>query len=202
MLKHFNLFVIDKIFTVEAATRISAASKSLYVNCLIHHFKDKKPIATETVSFKIYIAEIPKYETFKLFFEELQLAKLVVISELEITFLSVWRNYLDKSITKMDANVYVGAVSKPSIKEFVDVLKTAHELHELIQSKYSINNKKCLALLDIFLKEQIALNKTYNDKDDCFKHFLYWTQYNLNRLSDEKKLVGNNKMYERYGDKE
>ena len=40
MLKVINLYVLDRIFS-DIESKISPKSKMLYINCLMHHFKEK-----------------------------------------------------------------------------------------------------------------------------------------------------------------
>lgn len=199
MLKVLNLFVIDKIFTEKCSVKISSLAKSLYVNCLIYYFKDKKPSVVNIGSFKLYKAEIPKYENFDTLFLELQLAKLIRIEELEVIFLNVWSEYIEKNcIKQLNPTVYVGAFSRQNIAVFEKQFREAHKFHLLVQQKYSINEKKCNMLIDLFYQEQLALSKDYKDIEDCLKHFMYWTQHNLaTSKANEVPKVGE-QMYKKF----
>lgn len=69
------------------------------------------------------------------------------------------------------------------IKEFVE----NDYLFELVAMKHRINRQVYEKLIQVFVTEQVALNKKYVNLNDCFKHFLFWTPSNLPRATVEKK---------------
>lgn len=191
MLKLINLFVIDKIFSECVISNIGARAKMLYINCLMHHFRNKKATTIDSVSFSIRIVEVNNYYNFYPDFVELEKAELVVLENESIKFINLWGKYIDKSqLDKISIDEYVGMYEKRLPSVYLDNLKGNIKLYELIQMKHKVSIEKINALLELFVKEQEAFNKLYDNENDVAKHFSFWIQNNLNKVQSETVKTG------------
>lgn len=186
MLKLITLHTIDQIFTHTHAP-VGAGAKMLYLNCLMHHFRPLNPSASNLVAFELPISEIPNYGKYELMFEELNRAGLVELRPLTVFFINHWGSHIDKTIIPRQPYDFMGdlgvADKQALIKEFVE----NDYLFELVAMKHRINRQVYEKLIQVFVTEQVALNKKYVNLNDCFKHFLFWTPSNLPRATVEKK---------------
>jgi FkbM family methyltransferase len=73
----------DKISKV----KLSAKSQMIYINCLIHHFKDLEPAEGNSVAFSLFEEDFGDYSKFKANIQELHKAGLVMITSSNITFI-------------------------------------------------------------------------------------------------------------------
>lgn len=186
MLTIINLYVIDKIFNETASFKLSPISKMIYINCLIHHFRDKPATVVSAVSFEVFEEDIPNYNKFKVNFQELHKAKLITIGSKQIVFDNVWGEYIDRSkLEKVSAEKYVAGFKFQSISEFKDDLLKSSQLVELAQMKYRLSKLQTQKLIELFIVEQTAFDKKYNNLADCIKHCSYWMAFNSERVPKE-----------------
>lgn len=195
MLNLINLYVIDKIFS-ESEYKISTNSKMLYINCLIHHFRDKKPTVSNAVAFEIFISDIPNYEKYDKQFQELHKANLIVIGLKSIVFNNTWGKHIDRSkLDKVNPMEYVAGFSFQGIEAFQKELYDNDSLFELCEMRYKINKVQTKKLMELFIKEQVTFKKTYNNFSDCIKHFTMWVGKNLDKapkdtVKSQGKILG------------
>jgi len=186
MLKLITLHTIDCIFA-HAHAPVGAGAKMLYINCITHHFKPLPPTASNMVAFEIPISEIPNYHRYELLFEELNRAGLVELRTYTVFFINLWGCHIDKSSLQkqpFDFMGDLGVADKDALeKEFME----NDYLFELVAMKHKIDRQHYAKLVQVFVTEQVALNKKYYNLNDCFKHFLFWTPTNLPRTIVEKK---------------
>lgn len=196
MLTVINLFVIDKIFTEVATNRLTPSAKSLYLNCLTHHFRDKKPTVVNAVGFEFFKNDIPNYAKHQRVFEELHKAELVSIREDAVAFLNVWGNYIDRRLLeKVAPDTYVAGFSFQGTLAFIEEMRGNTGLHELCCMKHRLARQQVLQLLELFHKEQSSIDKRYTGYSDCAKHFINWIPNNVDKVPKEvvksnSKLLG------------
>lgn len=196
MLTIINLYTINKIFTEVATIKLCTNAKMLYLNCLTHHFKDKKPMVVNAVAFDLFISEIPQYEKYQRLFEQLHKAELVIIRYDAVGFVNVWGKYIDRSqLEKVGADTYVAGFQFQGVNAFIDEMRKSASLYELCQMKHKISLRQVESLLELFYKEQISISKTYNGYSDCAKHFINWIPNNTSKAPQENvksksKLLG------------
>ena len=65
MLKVINLYVLDRIFS-DIESKISPKSKMLYINCLMHHFKEKSATVSNAVAFEMFEEDFGDFSRFKI----------------------------------------------------------------------------------------------------------------------------------------
>lgn len=196
MLTVINLFTIDKIFNGVATTKLTTSAKMLYINCLTHHFREKKPTIVNAVAFEMFKNDIPKYEKFQKVFEELHKAELIIIRDDAIGFVNTWGQYIDrKQLEKVNVDTYVAGFSFEGVNAFIEEMRKNTGLHELCAMKHKISTRQVEALLDMFQKEQISIDKKYCGYSDCAKHFINWIPNNSSKVPQENvksksKLLG------------
>ena len=100
MLTVINLYTIDKIFE-EAESKITPLAKMLYINCIIHHFRDKKPTVASAVAFDLFMNDIPDYKRYEKLFEELHKGGLVIIGDTRVSFPNLWGKHIDRSMLEL-----------------------------------------------------------------------------------------------------
>jgi hypothetical protein len=196
MLTVINLFTINNIFTQVATNKLSANAKMLYLNCLTHHFKDKKATIVNAVAFDMFKNDIPQYQNYQKQFEELHKGELVIIRHDAIGFINVWGKYIDRSqLEKVGVDTYVAGFQFQSVNAFIEEMRKSPSLYELCQMKHKISLKQVELLLELFYKEQVSISKTYNGYSDCAKHFINWIPNNVSKVPQENvksksKLLG------------
>jgi hypothetical protein len=196
MLKVINLFTVDKIFTEVATKKLSTNAKMLYLNCLTHYFKDKKPTVVNAVTFDLFKNDIPNYENYQRLFEELHTAELVILRHDAVSFLNTWGKYIDRTqLEKVTADTYVAGFKFQGVNAFIEEMRKSQTLHELCQMKHKISLRQLEMLLDLFYREQISIEKKYNGYTDCAKHFINWIPTNVSKVPQESiksksKLLG------------
>jgi hypothetical protein len=196
MLTIINLFVIDKIFNEVATKKLSIQSMMIYINCLTYHFKEKKASVINSYAFDIFKNDIPNYKKYQIVFEELHKAELVMIREDAISFLNCWGKYIDHSLLeKVDAYTYVAGYNPQGVDAFAQEMQKSVQLKELCCMKQKVTMAQCDLLLDMFIKEQKSIQKTYSGYTDCSKHFINWIPANIDKVPKEvvkskNKLLG------------
>lgn len=102
MLKVINLFIITKIFD-GAESSVSSISKMIYINCLIHYFKNKPCNRENSKGFVIFDCEF-NFNKFKSNFQELHMAGLITIENSGLTFHNLWGKDIDWSNINQETN--------------------------------------------------------------------------------------------------
>ena len=196
MLTVINLFVIDKIFNEVATKKLSVQSKMLYINCLTYHFKDKKPSVANAYAFEIFKNDVPNYKKYQIYFEELHKAELVIIREDAVCFHNCWGKYIDHTnLKKVDPNTYIAGLQIQSVDYYAEEMLKSGSLKELCCMKHKLSIRQCELLLELFVKEQLSIQKKYNGYTDCSKHFINWIPANIDKIPKEivkskSKLLG------------
>jgi hypothetical protein len=194
MLTVINLYTIDKIFNEESTIKLKPLTKMLYINCLMHHFKDKKPTVSSAVAFEIFINEIKEYDKFEKLFQELHKAGLITIGLKSIVFNNVWGKHIDRSkLDKVNPTEYVAGFSFKPALDFKKELLENESLVDLCGMRYKINKGQVMSLIELFIKEQGTFEKTYSNFSDCIRHFTMWAGKNLDRAPKEI-VKSNNKL--------
>lgn len=181
MLNSFTFFTINEIFNKEAKHKLTASERMLYINCLMHHFKDKEPKLENLNEFELFIDKIPSFKKFKPSFVNLEKANLVWILDDRVMFKNVWSPYI--SISKMlnktvEHKTYLA-------EDFTDEMYNSHELFDLCGMKHKVTKAQTNKLLQIFFAEQATVKQRYNDEGACRKHFVYWIASNKDKTTQE-----------------
>ena len=185
MLTVINLYTIDKIFE-EAEAKVTPLAKMLYINCLIHHFRGKKPTVASAVAFDLFMNDIPDYKRYEKLFEELHKAGLVIIGDTRVSFVNNWGRHIDRSmLEKVKAEEYVAGFQFQLASCLKDEMLKSGSLTDVIKMKNSISQKQYEELLELFIKEQDAYDKKYTGYTDCVKHFSYWIPFNIKKSQAE-----------------
>ena len=196
MLEVITLHTINKIFNDVATNKLSAGSKVLYLNCLSHYFKDKKATVVNAVSFEIFKNDIPNYPKYQRAFEELHKAELIIIRDDLIGFVNAWGQHIDRTkLEKVNVDTYVAGFSFQGVDSFIVEMIGSASLNELCAMKHKISKRQVEQLLELFAKEQRAIEKKYSGYSDCAKHFINWIPNNVSKAPQENvksksKLLG------------
>ena len=163
--------VVEKIFDERAEQKTSSLAKMLYLNCLMGHFKGKEATDENSMGFEIFIGEIKNYIKWAPQFIELHKAKLITITDQMIVFNNHWGQFIDRSsLQPKEVNV-VTRVTPLSCRE--ELLSNV-SMFELVCMKNKCTKEKYAELVDLFVKQQTALQEWYPNVQSCSKHFLYW----------------------------
>lgn len=181
MLNLITLQTINNIFE-NSEINVSEMTKIVYINCLIHHFKNKSATYNNAKAFDIVDSDFD-FAKFKKNFQELEKADLVIIDGSTITFKNVWIKHIDTDkIIKED----VSKISIIKADKVKDSLLNSQQLQEVCQMKYKLTKDRITQLIEIFVKEQSVIDKTYNSQGDCTKHFIYWLNYNKDKAVESE----------------
>jgi hypothetical protein len=196
MLTLINLYTLDKIFNEEAKIRLEGSPRALYVNCLTHHFRDRKPTVANAIQFEIFKKDIKGYKGLEKNFQLLQAAELVVIGQESIVFNNVWGQHIDREKLERVAPVeFVAGFQFHPAEKFRDELLNSQTLIDLQAMKYKATKVQVIKMIELFLKEQETFEKKYSDHADCKKHFTYWLGHNVDKMPKEavksqKQILG------------
>lgn len=185
MLKIINLFVIESIFNNEAQHKLSAMSKMLYINILMHYFKDKKANVANVCAFELNEKDFSDYDKFKKYVLELQKAQLVTIDGETIAFNCAWSKYIDRTqLEKITPGEYIGLLNFHDITEYTERLLEDRNLYELSAMRYKLNRESTKAAIELFIKEQETVEKKYTNVSECIKHCIYWVGKNTDKVQN------------------
>jgi len=102
MLDIITLKVIDNILKT-SKLKLSASEGMIYVNCLIHHFRDINAKKEESGTFEILKADFGLFWKFKKQFDNISKAGLVILYEDKIEFTDVWNEFIHEDKYKTRA---------------------------------------------------------------------------------------------------
>lgn len=166
--------------------KLSYGSMQLYQNILQHHFNDKEEVIGNLNEFEIKKHEIPNYTKYKKLFDELQNAELIKCNVERVLFFDKWTKHIQ--IFRMKANL-----KKNFATDFKDEMYNSHSLIEAVAMKLRIKKEDVNPLLQLFFAEQEGVQKEYATESDCRKHFIYWSQHNMNKIQ-KKRVTSNSKI--------
>ena len=184
MLDLITLQVIENIF--DSTNKVQALSKSLYINCIIKHFKYKDATIENAMGFEMKVSEIPNYQKFHQNFLDLHQAQIVQCDANAIVFLNKWGQLIDR--TKLNG-VQVGSVMMKNVKEYEDELIANTSMIDVICMKNRMSKSQVVSLIKIFLLEQDATQAVHRDSSDIAKHFIYWVGTNLDKIDLSTEIV-------------
>lgn len=196
MLTLLNLYVIDSIFN-NAEVKLSAKAKMLYINCIMHHFRNKEANVVNLIAFDMFEEDFGDFSKYRMSMQELHKAGLIEIGVNKIAFHNKWGEYIDRSkLEKVTAEHYVAGFSFNSIEFYENDLKSNQSIIELAQMKYKISKENIIQLTDVFIKEQKAFDKKYSNFADCAKHFSYWLPNQIKQTPKEvnKQVISKGKI--------
>lgn len=181
MLKVFTLHTFKMIFE-GLDNELSSYAKMLYINCLIHHFENLELSEKNSHAFKIYKTEMDFNKSIKGFIE-LEKSGLISIEDSHIVFNNFWGQYIDRSalINPFKEDAF------NSVARFKKEILESELTREYILMKYRIPYENYASLVNKFVDQQVALNKTYSDLHEVTKHFYYWVGKNKNNLDGKGK---------------
>ena len=190
MLSLISLETIEKIFHEKPSLALRSKHKSLYINCLSKHFKGLEATVENASAFVFKKSDIPSFEKYELQFQVLDVAKIVKISNDSIEFINLWGEHIDRSLLKEGSN-------NPIYDSMEHELKQNQSLISLIGMKQRLNPQQVHDYIEIFVKEQEAMNTKYRDISECTKHFIYWMPSNIKKddvkisvVKSNSKLIG------------
>lgn len=190
-----NLFVLDKIFTEQAQTKLSGPARALYVNCLTQHFKDKPASVMGAMAFEMFTSDFGDFEKYRKTMQELHKAGLVVIGDHKVSFVNCWGKYIDRTkLEKAKPEEYIAGFRFEPASKFKDELFKSEDLYELCGMKYKLLKPQVEKLIHLFVKEQDTFEKTYNGLGECKRHFIFWAGTNKDKVPASKpkgKILGN-----------
>ena len=172
MLKLISLWTLTKIFETSKIP-LSGMCKMVYINCLMYHFEKLEATTENAVAFDIFDVELD-YEKFEKHFVELHKAGLVIIKEKSIYFENHWGQHIDRAQLESPIGKYVNAVFN-TIKHYENQLNSSTELRAHICKHHKLTDAQYDQNLQVFIEEQNAIGKTYNDYKEVSSHLFYWT---------------------------
>lgn len=184
MLNAINLFVLDKIFQEKCnGIKLTASTQMFYIRCLSKHFEKLELKYENSYHFEMFDNEFPNYEKWKPKLLELQTAGLVSIKGRSIVFLNTWGNYIEKGVYLTNQS---DAEYSSLPKAFQKELAESTSFFELCCMKNKMTKKEYESLLDLFIREQTELGKSYFDINAIKFHLNNWIPSNLEKLRLKK----------------
>jgi hypothetical protein len=184
MLDLITLQVVEDIFS--PTINIPSLAKSLYINCLIKHFRGKEATEENCRQFMFETKDIPNYNKFYPTFLELHNANLVSINHGQVIFQNKWGHLIDRS--KMLSNE-LGKAKDHSILDYAEQLKQNTSMIDVVGMKNKLSRNQVLKMVDIFLLEQDATQTSYKDLGELSKHFIYWVNLNMGKIQMENEVI-------------
>ena len=184
MLDLITLQVVEDIFSPTMNT--SPMAKSLYINCLIKHFKGKEAVEENSQQFIFKTADIPNYKKFYPLFCELHQAQLVKINHGHIIFQNKWGELIDR--TKL-LNGNLGKSNGGSVLDYAEALTQNTSMVDVVGMKNKLSKNQVLRMIEIFLLEQDATQTSYKDLGELSKHFIYWVNLNKDKVQMENEVI-------------
>lgn len=193
MLNLFTLQVFETIFETRSENKLSSMAKSLYINCLYGYFKSKEATDKNSMAFDIFLSDLKNYSKWQKYFQELHKAKLIKIESDRINFINHWGQFIER-----EKFIQPNTLRK-NAKSFREALKKNQSLIDLIAMKQSLNEEQINKYIELFVKEQEAVLKKYDNETEISKHFMNWvnTQVKKSKPVSEKvkskaKILGQN----------
>jgi hypothetical protein len=181
----------------EADEKLSPRAKMLYINCIMHHFRNKEATVVNSVAFDMFEEDFGDFSKYRVPMQELHKAGLIEIGANKIAFHNKWGQYIDRTkLEKVSAEHYVAGFSFNGIEHYEKDLKSNQSIIELAQMKYKISKENIIQLTDVFIKEQKAFDKKYSSFADCAKHFSYWLPNQIKQTPKEasKQVISKGKI--------
>lgn len=168
---------LKEIFDL-SKVELTSQEKSLYINCIYAHFKDKLISKENLDEFKINIKDVKNYSRWKLSFQILNDSGLIEISKDQILFYDKWNMFIDNKHIKIEEKI-----NHTNIEE---QLLNNKSMIEVVAMKNRISIDQINSLIKIFIKEQEATETKHKDIGDYSKHFIYWVKLNINLIEKEQ----------------
>jgi hypothetical protein len=192
----FTFEVIEKIFNQRAEQKTSSLAKMLYLNCLMAHFRDKEANEKNATGFELFRNEIKNYDKWSTQFIELHKAKLISVTSDMLVFHNHWGTFLDRTEIVLKENIKI-TIGAEHVEEYHNYLIENKHLVDLIAMKNKWTQTQILEVIDLFMKEQLALCTQYNSTQDCVRHLISWIGINAQKLNiktqaskSKNKIIG------------
>tara|TARA_R110000803_G_scaffold21216_3_gene53670 strand:- start:751 stop:1326 length:576 start_codon:yes stop_codon:yes gene_type:complete len=185
-----SIKIMSEIFK-EANIKVKPATQMIYQSVLNHWFSNQAENISNLAKFTMFKVDI-RYDSLKSHYDTLQKAGLVHLSEHKVTFLDAWSNLVP---THRLHEVKHKLILADDCKE---EMYNSHSLRDLMGMRYKINRKQSQELLNMFFAEQGTIQQNYNNIGAVKKHFIYWSQNNLEKVKSQTnvksaaKILGKN----------
>lgn len=184
MLDLITLQVIEDIF--DSTSKVQSLSKSLYINCLVKHFKNKDATMDNAMGFTFKVSDIPNYQKFHNNFQDLHNAGIINLSSKEVIFENKWGQLIDRS--KLDT-LHEGSGKMKRALEYEDDLRNNTSMIDVICMKNKMSKSQVMSLIKIFILEQDATQTMHKDSGEVSKHFIYWVSTNIDKIELTNETV-------------
>lgn len=184
MLDLITLQVIEDIF--DSTTKVKSLTKSIYINCILKHFKNKDASLENAMGFSFKISDIPSYPKFENNFKELHNVGIVNLTEQEVIFENKWGQLIDRTKLNLWSD---GTGPMKRALEYEEDLRNNISMIDVICMKNRMSKSQVLNLIKIFILEQDATQTLHKDSGDVAKHFIYWVSTNLDKIQISKENV-------------
>lgn len=196
MLELITLHTLDMIFE-GSEYRLSPKAKMMYINCLMHHFREKEATVVNATAFELFEEDFGNFEKYRVTMQELHKSGLVEMNYGKVIFHNKWGQHIDRA--KLDdpgIEQKTNGFSFNGVEMYEAELKASESLIELAMMRNKVARQDVFNLMDLFIKEQKAFGKKYSNFSDCAKHFTYWAQPKSNQMPKEtsKQVKSNGKI--------
>jgi hypothetical protein len=182
MLKYISLWIIDQVFS-ELSTPLKPKTQILYIRSLMFHFRELEPCLASTYSFDILHSDLP-YQQHKKELDELHKAGLINIQDHTYNFVNTWSKYMDKEqLPPIDPVKFAGLTVHESIEHFETELLNSQMTLDHIGMKNRIPKVQVEQLIKLFISEQKATGKKFNNFTDVKHYAINWVRSNKDKVS-------------------
>lgn len=168
-----TLETLEQIFEL-ASSELGSQEKSLYINCIYAHFKDKYISQDNLEQFTISIKDVKNYSKWKIIFMKLSKSGLITIDDNDILFHDKWNLFIDNKHIKIEDKINHDAIEQQLLNN--------RSMIEVVAMKNNLSIDEIHHLIKIFVKEQEATETKHKHIGDYSKHFIYWVKINKNNI--------------------
>lgn len=197
MLRIITLHTIQQIFETEAQAEVGPMAQLAYIRCLTHHFQDLPATRENCVAFTLRFAQMNNGQKSKKYFQELEKAGLVKLTDKTVEFPAIWHRHIEwGKLSQADLETRLMAKSGQSPDDFKAELLKNQTFFDIVGMRHGIKPedapKKIAVLIEEFTKEQLATGNKYYNFHEFSRHCLGWISRKLPQIppKDLKKLGG------------
>jgi len=175
-----SLHIISKVFE-RAINHLTNQAKGVYIDSLISHFQFLKPTKENATGFVVDATLIDAVAL-----KELESSGLVELRTNKVYFLPHWMDFIPTEKYEKTELEFLG-LPLSNAEQLIKELLSNTYMFEIVAMRNRINWATYEILVQLFVKEQVAVQKKYYNLNDCLKHFMFWIPVGIKQMPSSKK---------------